>query len=304
MTKPRRREVAMKVSAMTIPALVLLAGVAVADEARIAGTVKAVDATAKTLTLQVTPKGATREVVVHMGPGAKVVRFARPTEPGKTGFVEQEVPLTQVKPGWVVSATTKDDGDREVAEVAGSRVPPTVGSAAQRLHRVTEHHDRPAGHEREDAEAPGSERWNRVGDFRRPAQECLGGDRHQERDGGGGNPSQLGDELGPGPRRRAEESHEDNEPGGRECGDAEGPVRVGITRGISRRHRTSAHVGRHETQSGNNERCDDHNHEDTASSEYCHSRVLDRPRLSRPQGNGTVHTVLREATITSMFTAS
>ena len=88
-----------------------------ADEAPISGTVKAVDPVAQTLTLDVTSKGKTREVVVYMKPGAKVVKFARATEPGKTGFVEQEVALSDIKPGWVVSATTKHEGNREVAEV-------------------------------------------------------------------------------------------------------------------------------------------------------------------------------------------
>jgi hypothetical protein len=87
-----------------------------ADEGPIAGTVKAVDLAAQTITLDVTSKGKTREVVVHMKPGAKIVRFARSTEPGKTGFVEQEVPLSDVKSGWIVSATTKHEGNREVAE--------------------------------------------------------------------------------------------------------------------------------------------------------------------------------------------
>jgi hypothetical protein len=91
-------------------------GMAIADEAPISGTVKKVDLLAKTLTLEVASKGKTRDVVVYMKPGARVVRFARATEPGKTGFVEQEVPLTEVKPGWIVSAATKHEGEREVAE--------------------------------------------------------------------------------------------------------------------------------------------------------------------------------------------
>lgn len=88
-----------------------------ADEAPISGTVKAIDPGARMITLAVTANGKTRDVVVHMKPGAKVVRFARATELGKTGFVEQELALTDVKPGWIVSATTKHEGTREVAEV-------------------------------------------------------------------------------------------------------------------------------------------------------------------------------------------
>ena len=87
-----------------------------ADEAPISGTVKAVDPAAKTLTLDVTAKGKTRTVTVHMKPGAKIVKFARATDPGKAGFVEEEVALGDVKPGWIVSASTKHEGDKEVAD--------------------------------------------------------------------------------------------------------------------------------------------------------------------------------------------
>ena len=96
---------------------VLSTSIAIADEAPFSGTVKAVDAAAQTLTLEVAGKGKTREVTIHMRPGAKVVRFARSSEPGKAGFVEQEVALAEVRPGWVVSATTRHEGNREVAEV-------------------------------------------------------------------------------------------------------------------------------------------------------------------------------------------
>jgi hypothetical protein len=89
---------------------------AFADEGPIAGTVKIVDVGAQTMTLEVASKGKTREVIVYMKPGAKIVRFIRATEPGKTGFTEQEVPLGAVKVGWIVSAMTKHEGNREVAE--------------------------------------------------------------------------------------------------------------------------------------------------------------------------------------------
>jgi hypothetical protein len=88
-----------------------------ADEAPISGTVKVVDAAAQTVTLESTAKGKTREVVVHLKPGAKIIKFARASEPGKTGFVEQSLALTDLKPGWIVSATTKHEGDREVADI-------------------------------------------------------------------------------------------------------------------------------------------------------------------------------------------
>ena len=89
---------------------------ALADEAPISGTVKAVDPAANTLTLESTAKGKVRTVVVHLKPGAKIVKFARAAEPDKTGFVEQPIALGDVKPGWIVSAATKHEGDKEVAD--------------------------------------------------------------------------------------------------------------------------------------------------------------------------------------------
>jgi hypothetical protein len=88
-----------------------------ADEAPIAGTVKAVDATAQTVTLESTAKGKTRQVVVHLKPGTKIVKFVRSSEPGKTGFVEQTLGLTDLKPGWIVSVEAKHEGGKEVADV-------------------------------------------------------------------------------------------------------------------------------------------------------------------------------------------
>ena len=72
---------------------------------------------ARTIALESTAKGQTRQVVVHLKPGAKIVKFVRATEPGKTGFVEQPLALTDLKPGWVVSVVTKHEGDKEVAEL-------------------------------------------------------------------------------------------------------------------------------------------------------------------------------------------
>ena len=88
-----------------------------ADEAPISGAVKAVDAGARTVTLESTAKGKTRTVVVHLKPGAKIVKFARSSEPGKTGFVEQVLTLADLKPGWIVSVETKHEGGNEVADV-------------------------------------------------------------------------------------------------------------------------------------------------------------------------------------------
>lgn len=72
---------------------------AVADEAPISGVVKAIDASAQTVTLEATAKGKARQVVVHLKPGAKIVKFVRAGAPGKTGFVEQPLALNDLKPG-------------------------------------------------------------------------------------------------------------------------------------------------------------------------------------------------------------
>lgn len=100
-----------------IVSVVLWSAVVWADEGPISGTVKAVDASAQTVTLESTAKGKTRQVVVHVKPGTKIVKFARSSEPGKTGFVEQTLGLTDLKPGWIVSVEAKHEGGKEVADV-------------------------------------------------------------------------------------------------------------------------------------------------------------------------------------------
>jgi hypothetical protein len=92
-------------------------GVALADEAPISGTVKAIDPVAQTVTLETTAKGKTREVTVDIKPASRIVRFTRSAEPGKTGFVEQTASLADLKPGWVVSVISKHEGGREVADL-------------------------------------------------------------------------------------------------------------------------------------------------------------------------------------------
>jgi hypothetical protein len=89
----------------------------VADEAPISGTVKAIDASARTLTLQTMVQGKTRDVTIVLKPETKIVKYARPTEPGKTGFVEQSLALSDLKPGWIVSVTTKHESGNEVAQI-------------------------------------------------------------------------------------------------------------------------------------------------------------------------------------------
>ena len=100
-----------------VVSVVLCSAFAGADEAPISGTVKAVDAGAQTVTLESTTKGKTRQVVVHLRPGTKIVKFVRPSELGTTGFVEQALTLADLKPGWIVSVEAKHEGDKEIAEV-------------------------------------------------------------------------------------------------------------------------------------------------------------------------------------------
>ena len=106
----------MKTFMALILGVTLAVAIAIADEAPISGTVKSVDPTARTLTVEVAGKGKVRVVTIHMKPGAKVVRFIRRAQGGQSGFEEQEVSLAEVKSGWVVSAATRHEGDREIAE--------------------------------------------------------------------------------------------------------------------------------------------------------------------------------------------
>lgn len=107
----------LKRSLAVVLSIVLWNAIACADEAPISGTVKAVDAGAQTVTLESTAKGKTRQVVVHIKPGTKIVKFARSSDPGKTGFVEQALGLTDLKPGWIVSVEAKHEGGKEVADI-------------------------------------------------------------------------------------------------------------------------------------------------------------------------------------------
>jgi hypothetical protein len=98
-------------------ALLALAHTVEADEAPIAGTIKSIDTAASTITVEAAAKGKVRVVVIDVKPGARIVRFTRTTEAGKSGFVERPAALTDLKPGWSVSVTTRHEGDREVAEI-------------------------------------------------------------------------------------------------------------------------------------------------------------------------------------------
>jgi len=104
------------IGAVVALALLWSIGVAGADEAPIAGTLKAIDPAAQTLTIEATAKGKTRLVTVHLKPESKIVRFTRATEAGKTCFGEQPVPLTGLEPGWMVIGGAKHEGGKEVAE--------------------------------------------------------------------------------------------------------------------------------------------------------------------------------------------
>lgn len=65
----------MRIMGAVVTGVLLLTTVVGADEAPISGTVKSVDA--QTVTLESTVKGKTRQVVVHLKPGAKIVKFVR-----------------------------------------------------------------------------------------------------------------------------------------------------------------------------------------------------------------------------------
>jgi hypothetical protein len=95
----------------------LWAPAVLADEEPIAGTVKSIDPAAQTLVLESTARGKTRQVVVHLKPDTKIVRFVRPGDPAKAGFVEQSLALGDLKPGWIVSVEAKHEGGKEVAQV-------------------------------------------------------------------------------------------------------------------------------------------------------------------------------------------
>jgi hypothetical protein len=93
------------------------AGVTAGDEAPVAGTVQAVDLTAKTLTVEARARGGPRLVVIEVRAESKIIRSRRSSDPARPGFVEEPVLLEQIKPGWSVSVTTKHDADREIAVV-------------------------------------------------------------------------------------------------------------------------------------------------------------------------------------------
>ena len=114
----RRRRMGSSAVFVMISLLVVICAVPVqADEAPIAGTLKAVDVAAQTLTVNTTAKGRARQVVIEITPETRIVRFARVDEAGKTGFAERPVALAELKPGWTVSVVTRNAGSREVAEV-------------------------------------------------------------------------------------------------------------------------------------------------------------------------------------------
>jgi len=77
----------------------------------------AVDLGAQTLTVEAAARGKLRAVVIELRPASRIVRFIRARESGKSGFIEQPVPLADLRVGWTVSVTTRHEGDREIAEV-------------------------------------------------------------------------------------------------------------------------------------------------------------------------------------------
>jgi hypothetical protein len=96
--------------------LVIAIADARADEAPIAGVVKAVDVGAQTFIVESTAQGKTRQVTIHVKPSSRVVRFVR-ADQGRGPLVEQAAALADLKPGWMVNVTTVHEGEREVAQL-------------------------------------------------------------------------------------------------------------------------------------------------------------------------------------------
>jgi hypothetical protein len=105
------------VALLTMALCLGLATLLPADEAPIAGIVKSVDVSAGTFLVESTTRGRVRQVVIHMRPESKLVRFTRSGDAGKAGFSEQPATLADLKAGWTVSVKTKHEGDKEVAEL-------------------------------------------------------------------------------------------------------------------------------------------------------------------------------------------
>ena len=110
-----RAEIRSLVAAVAF--LLSLAAVASSDEAPIAGVVKSVDTGASTLLVESYVRGRVRQVVIHVRPESKIVRFTRSADPGKAGFSEQPATLADLKPGWMVSVKARHEGTTEVAEI-------------------------------------------------------------------------------------------------------------------------------------------------------------------------------------------
>lgn len=94
--------------------IVVTAAVVNADEAPISGIVKAVDAANKTITVEASARGRTRQVVIEITPATKIVRFARAAD--GTGMKEQSAALEDIRTGWTVTVQAHHKGNREVAD--------------------------------------------------------------------------------------------------------------------------------------------------------------------------------------------
>jgi hypothetical protein len=101
---------------LAIAVLVMAAASAGADEAPIAGVVKAVDVGAQTFIVESTAQGKTRQVTIYMRPTSRVIRFVR-ADQGRGPLVEQAAALADLRAGWMVNVTTVHEGDREVAQL-------------------------------------------------------------------------------------------------------------------------------------------------------------------------------------------
>ena len=112
-----RIKVCSLVAVVAVAFLVGLATDASPDEGPIAGVIKSVDPSAGVLVVESTTRGRVRQVVIHVRPESKIVRFVRSPDPGKSGFSEQAASLADLKTGWTVSVMARHEGSKEVAEI-------------------------------------------------------------------------------------------------------------------------------------------------------------------------------------------
>ena len=95
--------------------IVVLTGTTVnANGAPISGIVRSVDTANRTITVEASTRGKTRQVVIDITPATKIVRFVRAAD--GTGMKEQNAALEDIRAGWTVTVQAHHQGNREVAD--------------------------------------------------------------------------------------------------------------------------------------------------------------------------------------------